>query len=271
MALKLNSVRSLLVKLLAYIALFYLLVVVIVVSITGYIFLNLDSYRVRIEQTVFNRTGYKLTIDSITTKLDHNYLPELIIKKAKLVNPNNQQQFIDINRIDLILSYASIIHFKPLFHEINIDGSSLTVEYNADGSIFINSLKAYDPADLTLENIKAPFDFEGWLLLQDSVKLSNINLNYIDHKNNIPKINLKQVEGGIKKDFWGNRTVYLDIFGKNSTNYLEAKLNWRGNKFEDWLYWKYANFKLSAVSLKANKNGSLLINNLLANLKSSIS
>ena len=254
---KFNSVRSLLVKFLAYIALIYLLLVVVSVIITSYVFINLDNYRLKIEQSVFEHSGYKLTIGNITTQLNDNYLPELILKNTTLINPQSNKQKIHIDNVDFILSYASILHLQPVFHKVILDGSVLNFEYNPDGSIFINGLKAYDPADQTLENVKAPFDIEGWLLLQDSITLSNIDLNYIDNKNKIPAIHFKNIKAVLDKDIWGNRSAYMDIFGQSDQNYLEAKLNWKGDKFEDWLKWKNADFKLSAMSKESAPASSI--------------
>ena len=134
------SLRSLLVKMLAYAVVFYLLIILASISITGYIFLNLSNYSSRIEQTIYKHTGYKLQAGSIQTKLNNAYLPEIIIKDILLVNPVNQKQQLHIKSLDFVFSYSSIWDLEPIFNQIYVDGVGLSIEYDPDGSIIINGI-----------------------------------------------------------------------------------------------------------------------------------
>lgn len=243
------SLRQLLVKIFAYVLLFYLLVIVASISITGYIFLNLDGYRQRIEKTVYKHTGYQLKVGSIQTKLNSSYLPEVLIKDVALVNPINSKQSMHIDVLDFVFSYSSIWDLEPVFNKILVDGTTVNIEYDPSGNIFVNGINVNNPDRQTLENTKnSPIDLEKWTLKQHNVVFDHVNLTYLDLKNELPKVQLNNLKIGLEKSLWSNHRLYLDIYGKSYQNMVEAELNWRGGKFEDWQKWDTASLKVKSVN-----------------------
>ncbi|MBX9597930.1 MAG: hypothetical protein K2X04_05085 [Burkholderiales bacterium] len=243
------SLRSLLVKIVAYAAIFYLVIIIASIAITGYIFLNLSDYSSRIEQTIYKHTGYKLQTGSIQTKLNNTYLPEIIIKDILLVNPVNKKQQLHIKSLDFVFSYTSIWDLEPVFNKIYIDGAEISVEYDPTGSIIVNGVDVNNPDKQTLENTKnSPIDVERWLLKQGSITLDHINLKYHDLKNSLPEMEFKNIKVGLEKHLWDNHRLYIDFFGRSYQNLLEAELSWRGGKFEHWSSWKHADLRVQSVN-----------------------
>lgn len=252
------SLRHLFIKILAYVAGFYVLLMTASVAITGYIFLNLEGYRSRIETTVYKHTGYKLNVKSIETKINSSFLPEIVIHDISLVNPINSKQKVHVDTLDFVFSYSSIWDLEPIFNKILIDGTNVDIEYDPSGNIFVNGINVNNPDKQTLENTKnSPIDLERWILKQHSIVLDHINLSYLDLKNDFPVMRLNNIKLGVEKKLWSNHYLYLDIYGKSYQNMLKAELNWNGGKFADWQKWDSA--KLVVKSLNGNDN---LINTL---------
>lgn len=247
------SFKQLLVKIIAYVLLFYLLIILASLAITGYIFLNLEGYKQRIEKTIYKHTGYHLQVGSIETKLSRSYVPEVFIKDIDLVNPINRKQSMHINTLDFVFSYSSIWDLEPIFSQILVDGTTINVEYDPSGNIFVNGININNPDRQTLENTKnSPVDIEKWTLKQHNITLDHVNLTYHDYKNDLPKIEINNLKIGLSKAFWAKHHLYIDIFGKNYQNMIEAELNWQGGKFEDWQDWNTANLKIKSVNGNSN-------------------
>lgn len=249
--LKQLSFRQLLVKIVAYLGLFYFLFVILSVLITGYLFINLDSYRHRIEVAVLKYTSYKLNVGPIQTKLNNSYLPEIIIKNTSLINPQQPQQKLQINNLDFVFSYSSLWNFRPIFSKIGLDGANIKLEQDSKGNLILNGINIYDPEDETLANTKNfPIDIEKWLLLQHEIILDHVNFSYHDLKNSLPVINLRNIRVGLERKLWNKHRLYVDIYGKNDKNFLEADIKWEGGKFEDWKHWDQALVKVRTLSYK---------------------
>ena len=247
--LKQFSLRQLLVKIIAYIAIFYMLIIGFSIVITAYIFFNLEGYRGRIEKTVYKHTGYKLVVGSLQTKLNNSYLPEIIIQDISLFNPINKKQTLHVNSLIFVFSYSSIWNFEPIFDQVLLEGSKINLEYDEDGNIFLNGININNPDRQTLENTKnSPLDLEQWLLKQHKIKLTQISLTYLDRKNGLPLIALNNVRLGLEKRLWSKHRFYIDIFGKSNKNQLEAELSWVGGKTEDWLQWNAARLKVKTIN-----------------------
>lgn len=252
------SLRSLLVKMLAYAVIFYLLIILASISITGYIFLNLSNYSSRIEQTIYKHTGYKLQTGSIQTKLNNAYLPEVIIKDILLVNPVNKKQQLHLKSLDFVFSYSSIWDLEPIFNQIYVDGAELSIEYDPVGSIIVNGVDVNNPDKQTLENTKnSPIDIERWLLKQGNVTLDHINLKYHDLKNGLPEMEFKNIKVGLERSLWDRHRLYVDFFGKSYLNLLEAELSWQGGKFEHWNHWEKADLRVQSINGENNLLSSL--------------
>lgn len=251
------SWRAVTIKILAYLVLFYLSIVVISIAITGYLFINLDSYKAKITQFVYENTGFNLEIGKLQTKLNNAYLPELALGDITLSNPKNKDQKSHIEEVDFVLDYSSFWHLQPIFRRIYVNGTAIGMEYESNGSLFINGIQVTDPADQTLENTKIlPFDLEGWLLKQKEINLSNISLEFHDKKNHLPEVKFRNIELLLEKSLWSKHHASIELYGKKNGNDLKVDLEWQGGKFEKWQTWKNATLQVRALA----NNGTMIQN-----------
>ena len=253
------SLTNLFIKLFVFIFFFYIAILTTSIFITGYLFISLDSYKPRIERVIFKHTGYKLSVGSIKTKLNHYYLPEIIIQNAKLINPNDSTQSFGVKSLEFVFSYSSIWNLEPIFDQINIDGTNIDLKYMPDGSVIVNGININHPDEKTIENTKkSPIDLENWILKQKNIKLSNIDFSFDDQRNNIPVVRLKNITttliNGYRKKH--NFSLSLDTSGEKKSS-IVAKLNWTGGKISEYHEWKDAELKLQSYTGSDKVTGTL--------------
>ncbi|MCX8514040.1 MAG: DUF3971 domain-containing protein, partial [Burkholderiales bacterium] len=125
------------------------------------------------------------------------------------------------------------------------------VEYDPTGSIIVNGVDVNNPDKQTLENTKnSPIDLENWILKQQTIELKNINLSFLDSKNNLPKIQLFNVAASLNKLKHENHVFNLDI-GKSKSDankILSLFLSWKGGKVSQFQQWKEANLKVTSYN-----------------------
>ncbi|MCC2624203.1 MAG: hypothetical protein K0R14_76 [Burkholderiales bacterium] len=253
------SLSKLLIKAAVFVSFFYVIFLTLSILITGYLFFSLDSYKTRIEKVVYKHTGYKLSVESIKTKLNSYYLPEIIIKNARLQNPSDLSQSFAVKSLEFVFSYSSIWNLEPIFNEINIDGTNADIQYLTDGSILINGINLNHPDQKTIENTKnSPIDLENWILKQKSIKLSNINFSFDDKHNNFPILRLKNITTTLINGY--RKTHSFDLRLDTATgdgSSVIAKLDWTGGKVTEFRKWQNAELKLQSYSGKDNVTKTL--------------
>ncbi|MCC2645335.1 MAG: hypothetical protein K0R94_1113, partial [Burkholderiales bacterium] len=253
------SLSKLLIKAAVCIFFFWIAVLIISILITGYIFISLDSYKSRIEKVVFKHTGYKLHVESIKTKLNSYYLPEIIIKNARLDNPIDATQNFKVKSLEFVFSYSSIWNLEPIFNQINIVGTNLDLQYLINGSIILNGINLNNPDQKTIENTKnSPIDLERWILKQKNIKLSNIDFSFNDKHNNFPVLRLKNITTTLSNGYRKSHifTLSLDTGFKQGSSII-AKLNWVGGKVTEFNKWQNAQLKIQSYSSTGNVSKTL--------------
>lgn len=253
------SLSKLLIKVVVLAVFFWIAILSMSILVTGYIFISMDSYKSRIEKVVFKHTGYKLYVESIKTKLNNYYLPEIIIKNARLENPSDKTQSFNVKSLEFVFSYSSIWNLEPIFDQINIDGTNINLQYLTNGSIIVNGINLNNPDQKTIENTKnSPIDLENWILKQKSIKLSNINFSFDDKHNNFPVLHLKNITTNLINGYGKSHNFALSLdtgFEKGSS--IITRLNWVGGKVSEFNKWQSAELKLQSYSGTSNVTKTL--------------
>ena len=245
------SFRHLILKISIYIAIFYFSIIVTSLLITGYLFINLNNYKTRIEKVITKHTGYTLKVDSIQTKLSDYYLPAITINNLVLKNAAEPTQNFKIKKLVLVFSYSSIWNFEPIFNKINIYNSDINIEYWKDGSIVINGINLNHPDKKVLENTKnAPIDLENWILKQFKINIFSTNLSFLDKKNNLPKVEFNNVDASLENDYFQKHSFVTAIDDLNNKNIIKLKMSWVGGKLSQWQKLDKLELKLQTINKK---------------------
>lgn len=251
--LNLKSLRSLFIKGILILLGIYLSIIVVAGLVIGYTFLNIDKYKHQLEQSIYDKTGYVLSIGSVNTGLQQGYLPEVTVNDIQLINSKNASQKLNVKRVNIVLSYASIFNFEPVFRNIEFDGSILNIVYAEDGSLIVNGINLNNPEQQTLANTKgSKIDFEKWALKQRNISLQHIDISFLDKKNGFPLIEFRNLRIGLEHKLWSRHRLFIDVTSKNYQNIIEANLEWKGDKFANWEKWKFAELKISLLGGNQN-------------------
>ena len=244
------SIKSVLYKIFVISVVIYAILIAISIAATTYLFLNLPNYKTKIQDYIYKNTGYNLTIKNIDTGLSNNYLPRLTITDANLTNPLNSKEKFHINKFEIVISPASIWNLSVIFDQININGTELIFEHQANGVFTINGLEISQKQKANKKTI----DLEDAILKQKNIHLSHINLIYLDNKLNLPKINLPDIDISFNNSFNQKHNINMSIGNLNESNdqFMTLKLNWQGNKFSEIKNWKTANLKIQTYRKSNN-------------------
>jgi uncharacterized protein (TIGR02099 family) len=242
-----KSPSSIIIKLIKLFLFSYIIILFlsIVITLTGVI--SLKYYKKNLETFISNYIGYQIKIGNITGTLNNNLLPEIELTNIYLFDKQAPQKNIKLNKLILVLSYKSLLKFNLIFNNIIIENTTLLIQKLKNNNFSINNLIIKQ--DLGNNN---KFDFIKWLLAQHNIQLNKINLNLIDHENNIPQIDLKNVNLSVTNGIFNKHTVNLRIFNENQNVFVKFDLN--SNDIFNIKSWDSANLQVKIVNNNSNIN-----------------
>jgi uncharacterized protein (TIGR02099 family) len=212
----------------------YAVIIAISLLLTLILYFGINVYKTKIEYLIHQKTGYNLTIANINISISATLAPKIILNGTKLANPQDPKQIFEVKYLEVIPSYSSLWKLTPIFSKINIDGTDLNFERSDDGSIFLNGFKINNTSNH--HKSKSKFDIEEILLKQKQIKLSNININYIDNKSNLPKLSLYNLTTTLEKHYSNRHSLTLSIGSSldKEDNAINGTLTWNGAKLSNF-------------------------------------
>lgn len=249
-------IKNILLKSAIYISVTYIMLLIIAISITLYIFLNLENYKNKISDFVYTNTGYILTIKKIQTKLENYIFPEIILNEVQLTNPKSTNEKIDLEQIELVISYKSIIKLNPIFSKLKLTGTSLDINILENNEISINNFNI-DKLIHKLPQTNKKFDFENYILNTGSIGLTKVAVKFTDINRNIPTIKLNNININLKNNFNNHHNFEFIVNSFNNINYALLNLNWIGTTITNPRKWNYAKFNFTVDKMNKNFIGQI--------------
>ena len=117
MQLKHFSFKNFLLNVSLFIAVSYATIVGISILVIAFLFFTIGHYKSRIETAILTHTGYTLTMGAIHPGLSNFLAPSITIDNAKLTNPSDPTQIVELRQLKLVLSYSSIWNLAPIFDQ----------------------------------------------------------------------------------------------------------------------------------------------------------
>jgi len=106
-----------------------------------------DHYRDAIVQTLSQRLGYPLRVETLTLRLA-GWFPRLVLGNAVLTCPENGSDLLRLQALELDLKpIASLRTGKPQIHALTLVGARLLIERQPDGRISVAGLGALSTDD----------------------------------------------------------------------------------------------------------------------------
>ncbi len=216
---------------------------VVSLAIIIYVFLNLGNYQKQIDHLIYKSSGYHLQFSRFDTGFNTYLEPHIAITNLTIYGLSNTTPLIKINKINIALSYLSLIKLMPVVDYLQIDGASISLEYDKNDNILINKQKVTNLATKSSSN----FDFENLLLNQGLIDLKNIHVTVIDSKHDylkpLPLNDIHLVLNNSANQH--NLAIDLKIASKS---HLEIRDSWIGGKFSEFSKWKYAKLTINSLS-----------------------
>ena len=232
------SVQKFISKLAIVVVATYTVIIAISLLLTLILYFGINVYKTKIEYLIHQKTGYNLTIANIDISISDTMAPKITLNGTKLTNPQDSKQMFEIKHLVIIPSYSSLWTLTPIFSKINIDGADLNFERLDDASILLNGFKINNTKNNTNNHhkSKSKFDIEDILLKQKQIKLSHININYIDNKSNLPKLSLYNLATTLEKNYANKYSLTLSIGSSidKEDSAINGTLTWSGAKLSNF-------------------------------------
>jgi len=249
------SLQKILVNISIILIVAYIVLFVGVSVLANIILFDANNYKQQIEQAVAKRTHYILHIDSINSRFNYDYLPEITLNGVAISNKDTPNQKLEINQLVVNLSYSSLWNLELIFNKIAISNTTLNIAYDKNGDVTLNGMLITNLHKRPSHG--ASFDVETWLLKQHNLLLNGINLSVVDNKNNLNLVDLKNINIIYNNSLFSDKHLQITVNNQQAINHLFLDLVWNGNKFEQLKQWRYAR-----LTLKTANNSSIFTRNL---------
>lgn len=235
-------------KVINFLIISYLVLVSVSILITGFLFINLDSYKSRIEQVIYRHTGYKLSIAEIKPSTNIYYQPKLIITGITLTNPANPTQSLKIKKLVTVLSYSTFWNFQPIFSSIKVDSTKLNLQITKNNHLLLNGIDLLNPDKKIISNTKySSIDIEAWLLKQHNIQFTNTDFSFTDLQNNLQPFQLNNIKFSLYRTILHQHRFDLVVKSVDQSVEFETFLAWHGGKLEDIRQWRSAKLQQKLV------------------------
>lgn len=195
-----------------------------VISLGSGIYLvnTIDKRLPLIQRLISKHTGYAITVDKIDSGFTNHGQPYVTIDGLKILAPEQIKPFIQIDNLQLILSYSSLWHLMPIFSSLQISGSSLFLDYDKNDNLILNGRII---TNLIKPSTPTNFDFERWLWQQKNIIINDINLSLLDSKHHMLPLAVNDIFINIHNAAQHMAYARIDL----GNGKIEAGLNFTGN------------------------------------------
>lgn len=218
------------------------------VAVVGFIRLDQETYKHKLENLVHQETGYNLSITNLNVGLQSFIMPAIELNGISLSNPKVPSESLHINKIRASLSILSLLTFKIVTREVLIDGVDLRASLNKKSDYVINGLNISELIRNSTGGSK--FDVEEFLLDQRNIKLSNIKYSFNDELHTYPSLNPIKVGIDLHNGILNKHNGLVTIFDEDGNKILVSQVEWIGGKLEN-----FAKFDKIKVSVYSNYQG----------------
>jgi len=245
-----KKISKLIIKLVVIISSLYLLLVAVAISGVFYLSYNADTYKPSIQKLVAQNSPYTLDFTSITPSISSGLSPTISFNNVVLTSPTESNAQIKFGSVLLAISYKSFFSLRPIFKEIHISDSKITLNILHDNKFLVNGFNFSNSS-----NSKSTFDWQYYVMLQPKIIVDQIALHFDHDSIFLPNLQISP----IKMELQNNSSlshifdiVILDPVDKSSTT---LNLSFRGDDLINYSKWEKAHLEI-LVHKSANKNDS---------------
>ena len=208
---------------------------------------QIEKSKPSLERVLSARLGSNVTMDEVQVSWT-GIRPSFAITGLRFHGPNTSPSPLLIQNISGQLSWLSLYHLTPYFHEIQLNQIQLYAKRDATGAISV--------AGIPIHGSVNDFSTENWLLAQNNIQISNAKIFWEDQQGRKLKtaveIQSAHLKNGIRRHEaqfiaqtpWSQNPIKVEA---NFIHHLSGQAgNWR-----DWVgsvSWDVNNVNLSQIS-----------------------
>ncbi len=161
----------------------WLLFVVLLLVLRYVVLPEVGNYRADIERIAAQAIGQPVTIGRIEARW-RGLNPDLILDEVGVLDRRGQPAF-SLTRVESVLSWQSLLHFKPILSLLAFDGPVLHVRRDGDGRISIAGIESEGESDPA---------FADWVLAQKRIRIRDATIVWEDRLRRAPPLVLEDLQ-----------------------------------------------------------------------------
>ena len=163
------------------------LLFVVLITVLRYLVLpGVGAYLSEIEAAATRAIGQPVRIGRLEARWQ-GLNPDLILDEVSILDRRGQPAF-SLTRVESVLSWQSLIYFKPILSLLAIDGPVLHVRRDTQGKITVAGLDAEAESDPA---------FAEWVLAQQRIRIRDATIVWEDRLRAAPPLILEALQFGL--------------------------------------------------------------------------
>ena len=135
---------------------------------------QIEKSKPTLEKLMSARLGADISIDELKVSWT-GIRPNFEIQGLRFNGPEKTKPLLFIEKISGELSWDSLYHLAPYFHDLNFDGAQIYAQRNNKGVISI--------AGIPIHGNSGDYSAENWLFSQNNIDVSNATIFWQDSEN----------------------------------------------------------------------------------------
>jgi len=144
---------------------------------------NLDNIKTKIFDHVQKKIGHEFTVDSLEAHWEITN-PSLTLNNVSIFNLDKSQA-LSIKKIQVDISWFSLIKLSPVFDEIVIYQPELDIIKGINGNLSVNGISVNHEKDSS---------FSNWLINQDDIVIYGASITWLDMTKSSETLRLNDLE-----------------------------------------------------------------------------
>lgn len=164
----------------------WLLFALLVLGLRYVVLPKVADYQSEIEQAASNAVGQTVKIDKVTARW-RGLNPDLVLEGVRIADKQGQTTFT-LRQVDSVLSWQSLLRWRPMLSLLSFDGPVLHVRRESDGRISVAGLEAEGESDPA---------FAEWVLEQPRIRIHDATIVWDDRLRKAPPLILEDLQFGL--------------------------------------------------------------------------
>lgn len=152
---------------------------------------RIETWRPELEARASQVLGLTVRVGQVRVQ-SGGWMPTIELRDVVLLDPQDPQgrEALRLPRVVAVLSARTMLHWRPHFEQLHIDGPRLEVRRDAEGRLFVAGLRFGSPVRDEADDGAVA----DWFFAQPEFVIRGGSLRWIDDKRGLPPMELQQVD-----------------------------------------------------------------------------